>query len=195
MRWICILLALIVPALALAQSPPNFLWLDGFEQCPSLQSYWPDRDSDDYGDANYSFVGCIQPPGFFPVVPGDCNDLNPGINPAAVEQCNGIDDDCDGTNDEGNPGGGQNCDTGLVGACSLGTLQCQGSAGLVCVSDTPASPEICNGIDDDCDGAIDENNPGGGQTCNTGLPGVCSVGTMVCQGGGFVCVPDNQPCP
>ncbi|MBC6941898.1 MAG: hypothetical protein DWB45_04135 [Xanthomonadales bacterium] len=195
MRRICVLLALIAPALASAQSPPNFLWLDDFELCPSPQPYWPDRDSDDYGDDDYSFVGCVQPPGFFPVDPGDCDDLNPGINPSAAEQCNGIDEDCDAMVDENALGAGTSCDTGLVGACSSGTFQCQGAAGLVCISDTPASPEVCNGIDDDCDGHVDEGNPGGGQTCNTGLPGACSTGTTVCQAGVLVCVPDNQPCP
>lgn len=195
MRRICVLLALIVPALASAQSPPTFLWLDGFELCPSPQAYWPDRDNDTYGDDNYSFVGCVQPPGFFPVDPGDCDDLNPGINPSAVEQCNGIDDDCDGTNDEGNPGGGQTCNTGLPGVCSSGVTQCQSPGGLACVSTTPSSPEVCNGIDDNCDGQVDEGNPGGGQTCSTGLPGACSVGTTVCQFGMLICVPDNQPCP
>lgn len=119
--------------------PPTFLWLDGFELCPSPQAYWPDRDNDTYGDDNYSFVGCVQPPGFFPVDPGDCDDLNPGINPSAVEQCNGIDDNCDGQVDEGNPGGGQTCDTGLPGACSAGTTVCQ-DGWFVCVPDNPSCP-------------------------------------------------------
>jgi hypothetical protein len=40
--------------------------------------------------------------------------------------------------------------------------------------------------DPDCNGATDGS-------CTTGQPGICSTGTRTCQGGGEVCVPDNQP--
>ena len=36
----------------------------------------------------------------FPASEGDCDDTNPEVSPAATEQCNGIDDDCDGAIDE-----------------------------------------------------------------------------------------------
>ncbi len=110
----------------------------------------------------------------------------------SVEFCNGLDDDCDGATDEGNPGGGGSCTTGLPGVCSSGTLACSGGA-LSCVADQSPSVEFCNGLDDDCDGATDEGNPGGGGSCTTGLPGVCSSGTLACSGGALSCVADQSP--
>lgn len=105
---------------------------------------------------------------------------------AGVEVCNGADDDCDGVADDGNPGGGAACVTGLLGACSAGTEACVAGA-IVCQGNVIAGVEVCNGADDDCDGATDEGNPGGGGLCNTGLMGVCASGTQSCAGGAVVC--------
>src|SRR5690606_14284659 len=70
------------------------------------------------------------------------------------EVCNGVADDCDGTPDQGGPGAGVSCSTGLAGVCASGTTECRGADGIVCApSVTPGSvPEMCNGLDDDCDG-------------------------------------------
>ncbi len=111
-------------------------------------------------------------------------------NTATTETCNGLDDDCDGSTDENNPGGGGACSTGLAGICSAGTQQCQ-NGGLQCVATNTATTETCNGLDDDCDGATDENNPGGGGACSTGLPGICSAGTDQCQNGSLQCIQTN----
>ena len=107
--------------------------------------------------------------------------------PATAETCNGIDDDCDGTVDDNNPGGGGACDTGLPGVCSAGTYQCQ-MGSLQCHANASV-PEVCDGVDNDCDGTVDNGNPGGGGPCPTGLPGACATGTEQCQGGTLVCVP------
>lgn len=105
---------------------------------------------------------------------------------SSPETCDGADNDCDGTSDEGNPGGGGGCNTGLEGVCAAGTLACSGG-GLVCPPNTPASAEICNGLDDDCDGFVDEGNPGGGGACDTGLDGPCGTGVELCFMGGLSC--------
>ena len=72
----------------------------------------------------------------------------------AIEACNIADDDCDGTVDEGNPDGGAACGSS-VGACEPGVEQCFGGA-LVCMGATRPSTEICNDVDDDCNGVIDD---------------------------------------
>ena len=79
--------------------------------------------------------------------------------------------------------GGQPCDTGQKGLCAKGTMQCRAGI-LTCVPDQTPIPEKCNGIDDNCDGNIDEGNP-----CPTNL--VCFRGTCVpnCARGEFSCVP------
>ena len=77
----------------------------------------------------------------------------PGVGSA--ETCNGIDDDCDGSTDENDPGSGGACTSSLKGRCAPGTTHCLAGAPR-CVSNLGPTEETCNGIDDDCDGTIDE---------------------------------------
>ncbi|HXJ34350.1 MAG TPA: MopE-related protein [Candidatus Eisenbacteria bacterium] len=109
-----------------------------------------------------------------------------------TEVCNGVDDDCDGVTDDGDPGGGAACSTGLPGGCDPGTRHCIGGQ-IVCQPNMSSMPELCNNVDDDCDGQVDEGNPGGGGACSTGLLGACAAGTQQCQNGGYVCVPNAAP--
>jgi hypothetical protein len=110
---------------------------------------------------------------------------NPTVTPQA-EACNGLDDDCNGEADDGNPGGGGACNTGMPGVCAAGTNECSGGA-LECTSNVAPSAETCDNEDDDCNGVVDNGNPGGGGACNTGQPGICSAGTLICSGGGLAC--------
>ena len=109
-----------------------------------------------------------------------------------AETCNGEDDDCDGVADNGNPGGGAACDTGVDGICAAGTEMCV-DGDIVCAQNEEPRGEACNGRDDDCDGEVDNGNPGGGAACNTGEEGICASGTLTCQGGGLACVQDQAP--
>ncbi|MBX3251144.1 MAG: putative metal-binding motif-containing protein [Myxococcales bacterium] len=88
--------------------------------------------------------------------------------PGTVEVCNGIDDDCDGVVDE--DVGGAVCGTD-EGVCESGRTACIGGR-EVCVGGVRPAREVCgNGLDDDCNGTVDE-------------AGCCTPNTMndVCDG-------------
>lgn len=73
------------------------------------------------------------------------------------ESCNGEDDDCDGQVDEGFSVGNE-CGGGGLGQCRrTGTVLCSGNAmEAICVGASPGPRvETCNGVDDDCDGVVD----------------------------------------
>ncbi|MFO0561034.1 MAG: MopE-related protein [Polyangiales bacterium] len=107
------------------------------------------------------------------------------VGPSA-EVCDGIDNDCDGETDEGNPGGGGACGM-MAGSCSAGVNVCRGGR-IVCDGATGSMPEVCDGLDNDCNGMIDDGIPEGG-ACGSSMgrcmPGVqrCVMGRMVCEGG------------
>lgn len=77
---------------------------------------------------------------------------------------------------------GEACDTGLLGVCADGTIVCDGSHPLgVCVPNEEPSAEVCDNLDNDCDGEIDEDLDG--HHCTTGDPGRCGEGLTECVDG------------
>jgi hypothetical protein len=115
----------------------------------------------------------------------DCNDQIFSIHPGATEICNGLDDDCDGLIDENNPGAGASCTvTGQKGACAAGSTTCIDGR-LECRQTVFPATEVCDGVDNDCDGLVDEGF--GSTTCGVGA---CAVTIDNCvHGSSQVCTP------
>lgn len=179
----------------------------------SAVTFFLDADRDGYGWDPY--VACERPAGYADVR-SDCDDANSAINPAAVDICDGLDNDCDGTIDDGEgasawyldadgDGFGDDAteiwaceapETGVVtgGDCDEGDAainpgaveadcadptdyNCDGSVGYADVdgdgtaacedcndSDAaiyPGANEVCDTLDNDCDGSTDEDASGG----------------------------------
>ena len=72
-----------------------------------------------------------------------------------LEQCDGTDQNCDGRIDETFPESGEACSTGKPGVCGPGTRICTVGT-LGCRQSVQPSTELCNGLDDDCNGQVDE---------------------------------------
>ena len=108
------------------------------------------------------------------------------------ERCDAIDNDCDGAVDESDPELGALCQSGELGRCATGTRYCIGGE-LRCDSIYDPIPEICDGIDSDCDGFFDEETLAVGQPCQTGELGVCAVGVSGCEVGEVLCQRSRSP--
>jgi hypothetical protein len=63
-------------------------------------TFYADTDNDTYGDATVSIIACVAPTGYV-ANNTDCDDANPATHPNAVEVCDGFDNNCNGSNDEG----------------------------------------------------------------------------------------------
>ncbi|MGK0360977.1 MAG: Notch-like protein, partial [Bradymonadia bacterium] len=148
-----------------------------------------DNDCDSITDESLGTLDCGQ--GICRRFIAACTDGAPTacdpIAGAQPELCNQLDDDCDGRVDEDTDGAGDPCTRGLgvcerpgEFACLNGALQCEADAGA-------PQAELCNQLDDDCDGRTDEAAVELNQRCSAG-EGVCrEEGFLSCVDGAVVC--------
>jgi hypothetical protein len=117
----------------------------------------------------------------------DCSPRDAGVNPGASEVCDGKDNDCNGLVDDGIAPVGTACGTGACEATGIRT--CVGGEMVdSCRPGTPA-PEVCDSIDNDCDGQVDDGLTPATSTCGDGA--CASTGTRSCENGRWAdtCLP------
>ena len=116
-------------------------------------TYYADADGDGFGDSDQTVTDDGAPAGYVDN-DDDCDDANSVINPAATEICNLVDDNCNGETDE-------TCvvvesedkDNDGYSDATLGGNDCDDYNSTI----YPGAPEnLANGIDDNCNGQIDE---------------------------------------
>ena len=130
-------------------------------------TWYADADGDSYGDAGSTTVSCDMPDGYV-ADNTDCNDGDAAINPAATEVCDGIDNNCDGNIDEGLTFATYyaDADGDTYGDAAMSATTCDGAPVGYVENSTdcndgdaavnPAATEVCDGVDNNCDGNIDE---------------------------------------
>ncbi|MFT5586563.1 MAG: hypothetical protein ACI9VR_004162 [Cognaticolwellia sp.] len=144
-------------------------------------SWYADADADGFGDDGARKESCEAPVGYI-LAAGDCDDTNADIHPDSAEICNaGVDDDCDGLADDEDESA--DLSTGLTwwadsdadgfgaGPATRACMFPSGGAGneLDCDDGNaaifPGAPELCDGLDNSCDGLVDEGVLGEAATC------------------------------
>lgn len=138
------------------------------DACTDPAVWYADGDGDGHGDFDATAEACEQPEGYV-AFPSDCDDGDAMVNPDELEACgDGVDNNCDGATDDTGEGAGTWVfdgdgdgygDGDRVEACDAPVAYV--AAGGDCDDDDhlvhPDATEICDGVDNDCDGGVDED--------------------------------------
>ena len=124
---------------------------DNVDEGATEVQWFYDGDRDGHGtNTNPAFppVLSCSPPARYVGSAGDCNDRDPARSPDATEDCNSVDDDCDGAFDE----------APAICDCAVGTMDCDADARGICETLTDSDPNNCGGCGNldsafDCAGA------------------------------------------
>ena len=127
--------------------------------------FYVDADGDGFGDENAVETHCEQVDGVT-MIGGDCDDNNDTVNPDAEEICDGVDNDCNESTDEGvtiiyfldSDGDGFGDEFSSVETCDRpqGYVDNIGDCNDIDATVNPLIPETCDGVDNNCDGNVDE---------------------------------------
>jgi alpha-tubulin suppressor-like RCC1 family protein len=169
----------------------------------SRRTFYRDADGDLYGAAGTTMSACSPPSGFVEYA-GDCNDANANVRPGVADLCNGVDDDCDATIDDGAAVfcGAENplarnvtawaCTAGActISTCSGAFRNCSGGITDGCETNTASDTTHCGSCGNTCGiAALCESGAcegirdlfaGGNNTCITRA----TSGRLVCWGAG-----------
>jgi hypothetical protein len=165
------------------------------ESCNGVDDDCNGEVDEELGESECGLVPCLH-------VEPNCSAGKPNVcDPflgATPEVCDGVDNDCNGLADDGNPGSGPCNVNGLQGECAKGMQECK-NGGLLCLQTIWPAQEICDGLDNNCNGPADEGNPGAGGPCQVpGKQGPCAEGMLSCLGGTPICQqvtwPQNEVC-
>ena len=130
-------------------------------------TFYRDLDGDGWGSTAYGTTLACSAPSGYRATSSDCNDGNGAIYPGRGEVCNGVDDNCNGSIDEGvlttfyrdlDGDGWGSATYGTTLACSMPSgyrttnSDCNDANGAI----YPGRGEVCNGADDNCNGSVDE---------------------------------------
>ena len=169
-------------AVAACTAPEGYVSIgdDCDDQDPDLNpetTWYLDYDDDGWGGDRLVWVQCEQPEAFV-LAAGDCDDTDPAIHPGVDEVCDGQDNDCDGQVDEAGAldevswyldadSDGYGDSNTTVSACSLPEGYADNAADC---DDTnpavhPGAEEVCDGVDNDCDGNADSGTAGAAALC------------------------------
>jgi hypothetical protein len=149
----------------------------------TMVSYYADNDGDTYGNPASGVTQCETLAGYV-TDNTDCDDTRSGVHPGATEYCDALDDDedCDGLADDDDPSvdvssmdtwyedsdGDTYGSSVTLDACDVPAGYSGAGGDCDDTDDTvnPAATEVCDGVDNDCDGTVDMS--GGSSLCWAG---------------------------